>query len=174
MTSDVVLSFTLPFPMFDRLAVFVAVYLIFASIPLAAYVFFRMKKAERLFTLAYGVATSAFAYLLFRIIVAFYYSPRPFVESSITPLIVHSGDNGFPSDHTLVAAIIATTVFPFHKKIGAVLWAIALLVGFARVYAGIHHTIDVLGSVVIALVAGVAAYPLVRRLLRTSRHAPHQ
>lgn len=166
MTSGAFLSFALPSPMLDRIAVFTAVYLIFACVPLAVYAFVRTNKPQHTFLLAYGAATSVFSYLLFRIIVAFYYSPRPFVESSITPLIVHSGDNGFPSDHTLVAAIIATTIFPYHKKIGAVLWAIALLVGFARVYAGIHHTVDVLGSVAIALVAGVAAYPLVRRLLR--------
>ena len=45
-----------------------------------------------------------------------YYNPRPFVVGNFTPLISHSVDNGFPSDHVLLASAIASILYFFSKK----------------------------------------------------------
>src|SRR3569833_455506 len=97
----------------------------------------------------------ALAFILSRIGSHVYHDPRPFVVGHFTPLLPHGHDNGFPSDHTLVSAFLAYSALYFSKRIGWVLVTIALLIGIARVLAGVHHTIDIIGSFVIA---GLSCY----------------
>lgn len=80
-----------------------------------------------------------------------WYDPRPFVTSGIAPLVPHAANNGFPSDHMLLGAAIAAIVFTRNRAWGLVLGALALVVGVARVWAGIHHYVDLVGSIVIAV-----------------------
>jgi undecaprenyl-diphosphatase len=82
-----------------------------------------------------------------------YYDPRPFVVGHFTPLIAHIADNGFPSDHTLFASTFAAVGMYWNKWLGLGLWAIAIVIGVARVYVGLHHVIDVAGSIAMALAA---------------------
>jgi membrane-associated phospholipid phosphatase len=79
--------------------------------------------------------------------------PRPFVVSGLMPLIRSSSDNGFPSDHALLLGSTAAIVSVASPIIGLFGLLAALIVGIARVYAGVHHLVDVLGSLIIALVA---------------------
>jgi undecaprenyl-diphosphatase len=67
---------------------------------------------------------------------ALWVDPRPFVVDHTTPLIAHNADNGFPSDHTALATAIAAVVFAWHRRVGAALLVVALLLGASRV-AGI-------------------------------------
>lgn len=82
-----------------------------------------------------------------------YFDPRPFVVGHFAPLIPHAPDNGFPSDHTLLASAFAAVGTFWDKRLGFALWLIVALIAFARVYTGLHHPIDVLGSMAFALAA---------------------
>jgi undecaprenyl-diphosphatase len=95
-------------------------------------------------------------YLVGKISSLLYFNPRPFVVGNFSPLIAHAADNGFPSEHTLLSAAMAALVYFFNKKLGSVLFVLALLVGAARVLAGVHHALDVAGSITIAF--GVALF----------------
>src|SRR5207253_11016900 len=77
-------------------------------------------------------------------------SPRPFQESGLPPLIPSSVDNGFPSDHTLLLAVAAAVITLVNWRWGLLFWGLAIIVGLARVYAGVHHLTDVAGSLMIA------------------------
>jgi undecaprenyl-diphosphatase len=91
----------------------------------------------------------------------FYFDPRPFVQGNFTPLLPHAADNGFPSDHTLLAAAIAFATFHFNKKLGLFLLLLAILVGVARILAGVHHVADIAGSIIITgLVYFLAVYSI--------------
>ena len=106
-------------------------------------------------------------YLVAKIGSVFFESPRPFVLSGIPPLFPHAADNGFPSDHTLLSAACAALVLWSGKRLGIVLMGMAFLVGYARVLAGVHHPVDIVGSVVIATgVAWVVWRYVVPRVLR--------
>jgi undecaprenyl-diphosphatase len=78
--------------------------------------------------------------------------PRPFVELGLTPLFPHADVSSFPSDHTLVAfALVGPLVW------GAPRWGVwlagwALIMGFARVAAGVHYPSAIIGSAVLALI----------------------
>jgi undecaprenyl-diphosphatase len=80
-------------------------------------------------------------------------NPRPFVVGEFEPLIPHEADNGFPSDHTLLVAAIASVITFFQKRTALCLWLIAGIVALARVYVGVHHLSDVLASIGIALLS---------------------
>jgi undecaprenyl-diphosphatase len=133
------------------LIVFAAKYLFLVSILIFGWFFFTLpstlKKKFATFTLAAFMLSFALAKLLSTI----FNDPRPFVSDLVTPLISHAADNGFPSDHTLLTMTIASVVFIYNRKLGILLAGTALVVGFARILAGVHHTIDVLGAVAIAI-----------------------
>jgi len=144
--------------MADQLIIFGATYL-FLFIPVLAFVFFlkQSRDIQKQIILFGGILLPA-AYLAARLAQLFYYNPRPFMQNDFIPRIPHIADNGFPSDHTLISAAISAVVFPFNKKLGSVLWCITVLVGVSRVLAGVHHGIDVIGSIGIAAGAGVFVY----------------
>jgi undecaprenyl-diphosphatase len=101
-----------------------------------------------------------------------YYDPRPFVSDHVTPYFGHSTDNGFPSDHTLLAAFLAFFTLGYSRRIGWILAGLTILIGGARVIAGVHHTVDVVGSCVIAGIAVGIAYVVRAKL--SDRRRPGQ
>ncbi len=53
---------------------------------------------------------------------------------------------------------IASVIFTYNQKIGGLLIVLSLLVGISRVLAHVHHGIDIVGSVVIALMTTYLSY----------------
>jgi undecaprenyl-diphosphatase len=109
-----------------------------------------------------------------------YSDPRPFAVDHVAPLVSHAKDNGFPSDHALLAAAIVGALLVARQWLWAIPCAVlGFCVDWARVGAGIHHVIDVLGStgfVLIGLAIGLAiafqvAEPLAQRISGASNPA---
>ena len=96
----------------------------------------------------------------------FYYDTRPFVVENVQAIIHHQPDNGFPSDHTLYAMVTAAVVFAYHRKIGLFLGILGILIGIARVAAKVHHPVDIIGGVAIAITATGIAWLILRRVDR--------
>ena len=113
-----------------------------------------------------GGAMVIVAYLAAQIGGALYNDPRPFAVEHFRPLIAHIADNGFPSDHSLMAAALLAAV-----ALASVRWALAILpltvlVEWARVGAGLHHPIDVVGSDLCVAVGALAALLIAPALSR--------
>ena len=89
---------------------------------------------------------------------AAYSEKRPFQTHHVHQLIAHAPGQSFPSDHATAAfgCALAALVF-LNRAWGVVLILVALLIGFARVYLGIHYPGDIGGSFLCALVGvGIA------------------
>jgi len=86
---------------------------------------------------------------------------QPFAVDGFEPLIPHAVDNSFPSDHTVISGVFSLTAFLANRHIGLVLWALTLLVGAARVSAGLHYPVDIVVGVLLALVAVFVAHKAV-------------
>ena len=114
-----------------------------------------------------AVLSFPLAFLIAFIASLLYYDTRPFVAENTRPLIPHAADNGFPSDHTLYAMVMATIIFAYNRTIGVLLVILAILVGVSRVMAGVHYPVDIVGSVAIAAVATCVGWIILRRLNRT-------
>jgi len=92
-----------------------------------------------------AVVTSITAALLLATLVTRLYSDaRAFVSRSETrPLVSHAADNGFPSEHATVNFAIAGTLIWWRRWIGFIAIFLASLIGFARVFVGVHWPCDI-------------------------------
>lgn len=140
------------------LFILIAKYLYFAAGVIAIIWFWKLPRREKRETAIFGIIVLPIVYIVSRIAATFYFDPRSFVTNHFTPLVPHSPDNGFPSDHVLLVSAIASVIFPFDKKTSMMIWFIALLVGISRVYVGIHHSIDIVGSAVISASVSIFFY----------------
>ena len=137
---------------------------------LAIYEFFRLNHNLRL-TIGLKVVIGGLISLLLAMIASkLIHDPRPFVTGHFTPLISHGNDNGFPSDHTLLASFLGWTLLAYSRKLGYAALGIAALIGLARMAAGIHHSWDIIGSFVISGIASLITSKVVE-LLMTHRQA---
>lgn len=149
--------------MIDTFFIFGAKYLYVVIVVVALIYFNKQTKDQRREIAVLGMIALPVMYAIAKIISIFYYSTLPFVEGDFAPLILHEADNGFPSDHTLLAAGISSVFYFFNKKLSAVLWMITLVVGVSRVYVGVHHSIDIAGSIIIAIAITILMYILISR-----------
>lgn len=138
--------------MINFIAIFAAQYLIFIIIILGIAYFLHRPIHEKKEIVIFSLITLPIIFIISRICAAMYFNPRPFVENQFLALIPHKANNGFPSDHTLLSSAVAMVVWHFNKKIGWFLLVLALIVGLARVYVGVHHYIDIFASIIISFV----------------------
>jgi undecaprenyl-diphosphatase len=149
----------------NTIFIFGAKYLFLVSIIIGIILFIKLPKTKRTSASVFGMLSLVLTFVLGKLASVIYYNPRPFVSEHITPLVAHAPDNGFPSDHTLLVASIASIVWFYNKKAGVVLWVIALFVAVSRVFVGVHHTVDVVASMLIALLATYVVHIIQKRRL---------
>ncbi len=136
-------------PYLDAFMIFSAQFIILAA-PLALLILWFRK--ERKFT-AFVMLDIAISLLVSIIIGHLYYIPRPFVMNLTTPLIHHAPDSSFPSEHTVIMLSLALPFFFFRRyRWGTILLLLSILVGFARIYCGVHYPFDILGSFLVSLI----------------------
>ena len=91
---------------------------------------------------------------------------RPFVTDRFTPLIAHSADGSFPSDHLLLLGALVGGLLQASRPLVTVATVMAVLVAAARVFVGVHHPIDVVAGFVVGVACGLGAWVALARLLR--------
>ena len=143
--------------LFDHLVIFFAVYFPYLVIMIAGVfllmhheVFkadntwdvFLQKKKEILIAFMAGIV----AWILDFFLKVLFHIPRP---ADIFPQI-HTlfPENGFsfPSGHATFFMALAFSIFFFHKKAGYIFICFAILIGVARIIAGVHFPIDILSG----------------------------
>src|SRR6185436_13587552 len=105
----------------DTLIVFGGKYMIALPVVVLVGYFFLLPKEGRYRFASVGVTSALFAYGFARIAELFYSHVQPFAAQGFEPLISHTVDNAFPSDHATLAAALATTIFFYSRWLGLVL-----------------------------------------------------
>lgn len=91
---------------------------------------------------------------------------RPYdVNTGIQLLVAKLRDYSFPSGHTAASfASAAALYFAGEKKLWKPALVLACLIAVSRLYLYVHYPTDVLGGVVIGIIAGYLGYRLVKVL----------
>ena len=155
------------------LTIFAATYLVFIEALLAAaFLVPVLLPRPRTEWVRWAVLTGVMlvlAYVFAKIGGAVYSDPRPFVTDHIRPLIAHAPDNGFPSDHALLAAALAAAVAFARPLLALPVAVVAILVDWARVGAGLHHVADVAGSALFVALGAAVALAIAPTIIRSLR-----
>ena len=144
----------------DSVIAFAAQYLLFIMV--AAFGAFWLFGADRAGKLRLAGAAVIGLVLAVVFVVAagkLHSDPRPFVQNPrLHPLFQHARDNGFPSDHSIAAGLIAGLVLFRSRLWGAVFVLAALCVAAARAAAHVHHVQDVVAGLILGGIAAVIGY----------------
>lgn len=101
------------------------------------------------FTTALSVA---FALVCNQVISSGWPHPRPFMIHLGHVFLAHAPEASFPSDHVTVFLTSSMSFFyGGQRKAGAGIVLLGVLVGFSRVYLGVHFPFDIVGSCAVAL-----------------------
>lgn len=154
----------------NSLIIFVAQYLIFIiGVCFVLYGAFRVPKGEQKTFLFTKVCALVIGLVLAEIAGTLYFSPRPFVLDNTVPLFPHIASNGFPSNHTVIACLLALLLWRYNRKVSVVLLVLAVMVGLARVIANVHHVQDIVAGVLVAGIAVAVTHLLVASTLAHKR-----
>lgn len=106
------------------------------------------------------IVTLIISFIILKIAGSFVIESRPFVDHQVIQLIPHDIDNSFPSDHATASLAMALGLFYFTRWRAAALavLVLAVLVGFARVFVGVHYPGDVVGAWVIAVIGSLVTF----------------
>jgi membrane-associated phospholipid phosphatase len=148
----------------DTFIAWSANYLLWVMVAAAAiHGLLRERGSERVAAAASAVVGLGLTLVFILIAAKLHTDPRPFVQNpNLRPLISHSADNGFPSDHSAAAGLIATLVVLRDRLVGSIMWVAAIGVAAARVAAHVHHVQDVVAGLALGALAAVIATALVR------------
>lgn len=102
---------------------------------------------------------------LVQLLKVLYAIPRPFLSfHDITVLLTYGANDSFPSGHSAMFAALATSIFPYHRWLSLLVAFLALLIGFSRIYVGVHYPLDVLAGFCIGILVSLG----IRRLFKSS------
>jgi undecaprenyl-diphosphatase len=80
--------------------------------------------------------------------------PRPFEALHINSLVATSMSS-FPSGHAMMFFAFIPTMSKYFPKMKAILWIVAILVGFSRIYLGVHYFSDVIAGAILGYAIGL-------------------
>lgn len=89
-----------------------------------------------------------------------YFRPRPFVGHEVNLLFYRPTDSSFPSNPATVGFSVATAIWLYNRRTGALLFVLATLFGLARIYCGVHYPSDIIAG---ALLGALSVYLVVRK-----------
>ncbi|SEB51589.1 undecaprenyl-diphosphatase [Paenibacillus sp. GP183] len=96
------------------------------------------------------------------IIGAIYHRDRPFVSHHVIQLVQHEASASFPSNHAAAAFAVATSIWLWRRKDGWVWFILAALIGFSRIWSGIHYPTDIVGGAILGVILAVLIGKLMR------------
>ena len=89
---------------------------------------------------------------------------RPYYVLDYEPMIPPVGDASFPSGHTAVSFAAATAIYAINKKWGIAAYIFAAVMGFSRLYLGVHFPLDVVCGAVVGVIAAKLVICLAARM----------
>ncbi|WP_103352157.1 phosphatase PAP2 family protein [Amycolatopsis sp. CA-128772] len=132
----------------------------------AAFAWWRARRqdAGRMAAVLWVPIAVGLAYGLSNLVKILVEEPRPCIRYPAVPTVAtcdFATDYSFPSNHVTIAVSAAVALLLVGRRVGLASLAVAVLIGFSRVYLGAHYVHDVLAGAVLG--AGVALIGLLLR-----------
>jgi undecaprenyl-diphosphatase len=102
--------------------------------------------------------------ILTEVIRFFYHHARPFEFYNFASLISEAGGS-FPSGHAAFFFALAAIVFYYNRKMGIWYLVFAFVNGLARIYAGVHWPLDIVGGAIVGVLSGLFVHWLLKPTL---------
>ncbi len=151
----------------DAVIIFNAVFLIYFVFAIASLLNLKAlinKQYSKVFIFIISILLALF---LFRIATLIYVNERPFVVYEINQLVDREPGRSFPSRHTTIAfALSIGSILLFNVKIGGFLICLSSIIAFSRIYVGLHHPVDILGAIIIAIITGIITKIIIKKTKR--------
>lgn len=109
------------------------------------YRLFMEKKVEIAKVFLAGVS----AWILAQVLKVAIHMPRPFISLTGVKSVISETGYAFPSGHATFYMALAFSIFFLHRKAGYWFIAFALIIGIARITAGVHFPVDILGGFIL-------------------------
>lgn len=156
---------TLNSPLSHVVAVFLARWLIWLFIPFALLA----RRARRLRHAVYEAAwAAALAFTMSTLLAGLLGRVRPYLAvqgvEALVPPNLQAGS--FPSSHTAIAVGVAAALAYADVPVGIAAFVMAILIALGRIAAGMHYPTDVLGGIVVGLLAFAVVRAIHRGLVR--------
>ena len=117
----------------------------------------------------YVIFSTASAIVVSEVLKSSIQAKRPFLAlKDVQPLFLENGF-AFPSGHTTFFFALAFAIFFHHKKAGYWFMLCAFVIGVARIIAGVHFPVDILGGFILGL---AIAYFLKEKDMILYQHEP--
>ena len=99
------------------------------------------------------LVTGGIAWLVANGLKLLFKTPRPFLapEIDITPVFFYGGMNAFPSGHAALFVALGMMAWFHDRAVGVLVLVCAALISIARVMAGIHYPIDIIGGICVGV-----------------------
>ena len=140
----------------DQLMIFSAEWLGYVLIALLVGAFL-MNRGKYWDMVVVSLGSAIVARFVFVEIIRFFYNnPRPFlVLQNVHQLISKDMEPSFPSGHASFYFALATGVYFYNKKAGYIYFVLAGLMGFARIFVGVHWPADIVAGAILGLLTAV-------------------
>ncbi len=137
------------------------------GIVLAVLILFVWKKRGLAFLVSGAIVVGLNDFISHQILKEIFARPRPcHTLTDFNHIVNCSNSFSFPSNHASNLFTFATLMTLCFRNTVFLVYTMALLVGYSRVYLGVHYPSDVLGGAVCGIVMGILGYKYVyRRLL---------
>lgn len=135
------------------LAIFLAQWLILCVPLLLAGLWLQGARRQRAVALT-ATLSIVFALGCNLLISSLWFHPRPFMLGLGQNFLAHAAESSFPSDHaTVMFALAFGLILASLRKLGLLVLLLGALVGWARVYLGVHFPFDIAGSFLVSLIS---------------------
>lgn len=147
---------------FDAGIIFFAKYLTYFLVIALIVWLFSKDSRKRLFLFAeLSIAAIVARGLITEWIRFAYYHARPFEALGFQSLIPESGAS-FPSGHMTFLFSLGLIVWLYNRKFGYWFLGLSFAVGIARIAAGVHWPLDILGGMLVGMLSAIFVHKLLK------------
>lgn len=150
---------------------FLATYFIWLIfLVLIGLIVFSADKKQELGIVFYVLLSAVLARGITELIRFFYHKPRPFEVIGGIGKLFSEYSPAFPSGHATFFFALATAVFLYHRKLGMIFFAMALVNSLARVASGVHWPSDILAGAAVGIITALILFKFFEKIrLRISQ-----